>query len=389
VEGVIIMPRKKTHEEFIKEVYNLVGQEYTILSQYINNKTYVSIKHNKCGHIYNVTPSNFLTGKRCPICMREYSNKNRRKTHEQFIQEVYDLVGSEYEVLGKYKTAIDKIKFKHNKCGNVFEMSPNNFLTGRRCPKCGFENTLNSTRYTDEEFKKILKEKTNGECIALEKYINSTTKIKFKHLKCGNEFIARPSHVLEGHYCPRCGYKRIGNKLKKTHEQYVKEVYELVEDEYTVLSGYVDDRTKIKMKHNKCGRIFYIRAGNFLRGIRCPHCAESKGENKIYNFLVEKDIEFKREYRNKNCKNKYTLPFDFAIFDKDKLLCLIEYDGELHYKKARWNDAEEKFSSIQKTDKIKDKFCRDYKIPLIRIPYWEYDKIEDILETNLRKLSIL
>lgn len=383
------MPRKKTNEEFLKEVNDLVGNEYSILSKYINSKTHVEIKHNKCGHVYKVTPTNFLHGKRCPICMRKQSDKNRRKTNKQFLDEINELVGKEYEVLDNYETAIKKVRFKHNECGCVFEMSPNAFLTGARCPKCGWDNFINSNKFTQEEFEKHLKERTNGECIALDKYINTQTPIRFKHLTCGNIFKTKPSHVLAGHYCKECGDKKTGDKLRKTHEQYVKEVFDLVGDEYEVLSEYKRDDIKIKMVHKTCGRTFYKRAGSFLQGIRCPHCAESKGEKKVFDFLVKHGIEHKREYRDKRCKNKYTLPFDFAIFNEEKLLCLIEYDGELHYKEARWSGAEEKLLSIQKTDKIKDEFCAKHGIPLIKIPYWDYDNIEKILENEFRNLSIL
>lgn len=60
----------------------------------------------------------------------------RRKTHDEFLQEVFDLVQNEYSVLGEYSGTTCKIKIKHNKCGFEYIVMPSSFLQGNRCPKC-------------------------------------------------------------------------------------------------------------------------------------------------------------------------------------------------------------------------------------------------------------
>ena len=40
------MGKRKTHEEFVKEVELLVGDEYTVLGQYTNNKNKILMRHN-------------------------------------------------------------------------------------------------------------------------------------------------------------------------------------------------------------------------------------------------------------------------------------------------------------------------------------------------------
>ena len=62
------MSKKVTHQDFLNRVKELTGDEYEVLSEYISAKTPIVIKHNNCGHVYNVSPSNFLSGKRCPQC---------------------------------------------------------------------------------------------------------------------------------------------------------------------------------------------------------------------------------------------------------------------------------------------------------------------------------
>ena len=136
---------KLTTEEFKQEVYDLVGDEYEVVGEYINDDTHIKMRHNsknckyykKTGKYfeYDVKPSNFKIGRRCPKCF----GKNKLTT-EEFKQEVYDLVGDEYEVVGEYIGTNDHIMMKHNseKCNyNVYPVSPNNFLYGGcRCNYC-------------------------------------------------------------------------------------------------------------------------------------------------------------------------------------------------------------------------------------------------------------
>ena len=60
----------------------------------------------------------------------------KRKTDAEFKKEVFDLVGSEYEFLEPYVNSYTKIKVKHNKCGNVYKVTPDSFLRGSRCTCC-------------------------------------------------------------------------------------------------------------------------------------------------------------------------------------------------------------------------------------------------------------
>lgn len=68
------------------------------------------------------------------------------------------------------------------------------------------------------------------------------------------------------------------------------------------------------------------------------------------------------------------MPFDFAIFKNGKLVCLIEQ----HYRPIDFLGGEDKFKIQQTND-----FCREHDIPLIRIPYYDYDKITPEYMTEL------
>ena len=101
-------------------------------------------------------------------------------------------------------------------------------------------------------------------------------------------------------------------------------------------------------------------------------------------ILREKKINFKREYKFDDCRDKMPLPFDFAIFnDEEELVGLIELNGQQHYTEGGWN-TKEHLLYVQKHDKIKHRFCEKNKIPFLVIPYqyYDYDKLEKFLITS-------
>ena len=87
-----------------------------------------------------------------------------------------------------------------------------------------------------------------------------------------------------------------------------------------------------------------------------------------------------REYRFDNCKYKYRLPFDFYLTEYN--IC-IEYDGKQYYEPVEYFGGEKAFKETKKRDATKNNYCQNNDIKLIRIPYWEFDNIENILEKEL------
>ena len=62
---------------------------------------------------------------------------------------------------------------------------------------------------------------------------------------------------------------------------------------------------------------------------------------------------------------------------------IIEYDGEQHFKPIDVWGGEEALSNTRERDLIKNKYCFDNNIPLIRIPYDAEYTIDDLkLETT-------
>lgn len=116
----------------------------------------------------------------------------------------------------------------------------------------------------------------------------------------------------------------------------------------------------------------------------CGCLKQSHGEYIIEQLLKEYEISYQKEYVFKDLKTPkggYSR-FDFAIFHDDGTLShLIEYDGETHsldYVRG-WN-TEEKIKYQQQCDALKDEYCLNNNIQLIRIPYTQQNiTIADLL----------
>ena len=180
------------------------------------------------------------------------------------------------------------------------------------------------------------------------------------------------THLL-GAGCPVCSGKKFNTsdfikKSKLVHNN--RYDYSLVE--YT--RGY----EKIKIICSIHG-VFEQTPNIHLCGCGCPKCKESKGEQKIREFLIQNNVLFDSQKKFKECKNKICLRFDFYLPDYN--LC-VEYNGEQHYMDGCFSK-KKSLIYTQENDKIKRLFCEKNNINLLIIKY-----NEDIIEVLKRFLKI-
>ncbi|XZH99805.1 hypothetical protein ACSXEK_16500 (plasmid) [Clostridium perfringens] len=152
---------------------------------------------------------------------------------------------------------------------------------------------------------------------------------------------------------------------------------------YQILSPYIGAMDKILIDFNCGHKPNWIIPSSLKRNHGCPICDESKGEKYVRIYLENNNIDFIQEYRFEDCRYKYTLPFDFYIPDNN---LIIEFDGEQHFEVNGYFGGEKEFKDIKIRDKIKNNYCEDNGINLLRIPYWELDSVEDILDEEFERL---
>ena len=368
------MSRKTlTHEEFLEKFYvkNENAENIEILGKYEKSNIKIKCKCKVDGYEWETTPNVLLRGYGCPKCAGV-----KRKNTEQFIQEL-EKINSNIEVVGEYVNARTKIKVRCKIDGYIWEVVPNSLLNGRGCPKCS-NKVRKDTEYFINEMKNI-----NNNIEFLGEYKGAFTKIKCKCKIDNYEWYTVPNSLLNGQSCPKCG-----GTMKLTHEEFVNRMKE-INDDIEILGEYVNHKTKIKCKCKIDNTIWFARPNGLLRGTGCPKCNESKGEKRISKYLDSKNMKYKTQYRFNDCKSKYTLPFDFYI---PSLNIAIEYDGEYHYKiiirgkNDTYEKAMDKFITTKIHDTIKTIYCKENEIKLVRIPYWDFDRIEEILEKELEEV---
>ena len=243
-----------------------------------------------------------------------------------------------------------------------------------------------SVRKTTEQF---LKEAINkhGDKYNYSKvdYITAHTKVCIICPKHGEFWQTSNKHVTVGRGCPKCAWEKTSLRSRLTTEQFIKKAKAIHGDKYDYSkTDYVNSHTKVCIICPEHGEFWQIPTDH-LSGCGCPKChIVSYGEIYIENFLKEFNIKFEVQKKFKECKNVFSLPFDFYLPDYN--LC-IEYQGEQHFKPARFGTKEEESNRLRKRqerDKIKKEWCLKEENPnLLEI---KYD--ENIREKLLKELKL-
>ena len=110
-------------------------------------------------------------------------------------------------------------------------------------------------------------------------------------------------------------------------------------------------------------------------------CMKSQGEFNIGKILSENNFSFEKEKTFESCRFKDTnalAKFDFYVNNQ----YIIEFDGRQHFQSdgSGWY-TEEVYLKTVEHDKIKNDWCRENNIPIIRIPYNHINKLclEDLI----------
>ena len=140
----------------------------------------------------------------------------------------------------------------------------------------------------------------------------------------------------------------------------------------------------------KCGRKNVVVKGDYLRNgdTQSCGCLRSKNEGIIANMLDSLGYKYKQQYTFSDLSSTERtcdkLMFDFGVLNAhtNELLYLIEYDGAQHFSETHaWDGF--KYQTLCDNDDLKNDYCFNHHIPLIRIPYNKAYNLQDIkLETT-------
>jgi len=363
------MGKRKTHEEYVGEL-KIKNPNVEVLGIYINN--YTPILH--CCKKHNVKwkafPASILRGCGCNECGKEKIGSSLSKTHKQYVEELHN-VNCNIVAVEEYRGANTPILHKCLIDDYEWMARPANILFGNGCPKCANKYSMTPQEYNDK-----LKE-VNPTVVAIDEFINMKTPIVHRCLKHNIQWLVTPSSTLQGCGCWECGKEKIGNLFRRTHEEYVKKLA-ITNKDIIVIEEYINANTPILHKCLIDGCEWCATPGHILSGCGCPQCCKSKGEKEIESWLNNNEIEYIPQYRFTDCRDNKPLPFDFYL---PMYNCCIEYDGGQHYRPIDYFGGQESFEITVKHDNMKNEYCKNNGIPLLRIPYFK--NIEEELNNFL------
>jgi len=379
---------KYTFEE-VKELVNNLG--YELISKEYNYKVKIIFK-DKEGYYYNCKLGDLLKNKTAKIFFpsNPYTIHNI-KLWVETNQKPFILVSKEY--INAHKDL--KWKCLKEGCGEEFGSNWNHINNNRGCPFCdgrqvGISNCL-ATK--NPELTKEWHPTLNGDLTPYDVTIGYDKDIWWQ---CPNnqdhkwqaKIYAR--HVNKSG-CPYCSGRlpTKENNLLVCNPDLCKE-WDYEKNKKDPKEYCPNANQYVWWKCPKCNHNWYaIISSRNGAGRGCPQCNESKGEKELDKILTKYNIPHDSQYKFNNLRGVggKRLKFDVPIFwDKEKsiLRMLIEYDGEFHYEDIF--NKPEKFKRQQLNDQAKNTYCKNNNILLLRIPYWDFDKIEEIL---IRELNIL
>lgn len=277
-----------------------------------------------------------------------------------------------------YVNSIEKVEVICNDHGSFF-VRPDAHVRKVGCPHCN-----GGIKYTTDDFiKKSSVTHSYKYDYSKVEYINSTKKVEILCREHGSFYIS-PAHHLIGQGCPSCS----GVK-KKTLIEFISISNRRHNNKYDYSSvNYINNRIKVKIICKKHGE-FLQSPKDHMRGRGCSLCNISSGESMIENVLKSLNISYIREYKFDDCVsvNNIKLPFDFYL---PKYKIVIEYDGRQHYEVVDKFGGYKSYISLVNNDSIKNKWCDDNGIKLVRI---KWNNVENnmnylfgLLSTNNPKL---
>lgn len=366
------------------------------------SKQKIKVQCDCCGKIYEISMYSAATSTYYPkIYCKECAGKiAKQKTLQQRQDKIWHDI-SEFCTSKNYTIITKKQEIK-NQNSKIVYICP---IHGKRtvCARTLMDHCSCGECAKKIRYKKMLKSKKQNSqnnwysliqdiCkkenyILLSKKVDMTENTSYITYHCDDpthqNHTMRISNFLSGKRCPECFYKN----AKKRYSLLPDEVEHRIKQCGGILlnkSDYINRYTKnLKILCPKCKKEFISSLVNFTqhRGQLCPDCssgAESIGEYRIRTYLEKHEIPYKQEKWFSDCRDKNPLPFDFYL---SELNTIIEFDGKQHFYETDYFTYS--LNTVKKHDNIKNNYCHEHNINLIRIPYTKINKIDDILDNKL------
>ena len=258
-------------------------------------------------------------------------------------------------------------------CGN-FKIVSGSDLRGNKITTCGPGCLLKYTR--NANFKNLVGQRFGRLVVIKFIKINQNHKSVWRCLcDCGNEYDVIGAALINGS-TQSCGCLHREQLQNMLSNDYIGQTFGYL----TVLERAYDKNNHIIWKCQcKCGNIIYLPASQFTgeRGTRSCGCIKSFYEVQIQQILEKQNITFQRQQKFPDLKDKKQLSYDFGIYKNNKIIGLIEYQGEQHFKSIEFYGGEKAFKIQQQHDIIKFEYAKKNNIPLLYLSKEDNNNLEN------------
>lgn len=266
-------------------------------------------------------------------------------------------------------------------CGNILSMRADHVISvdHQYCNQCRPTSAPTKTNIIGKTFGHL----TVIERVLNKKQPNGSQKVMYKcRCSCGNIVVVSASHLKDGH-TTSCGCIR----LQTMQQLLVKDLIGQQFGKLTVVEkGPIKNHRQHWICKCECGNEIVASSQSLLshRKQSCG-CLSSAAEHQFAQHLIKNNYKFQQQYTFEECKDKRKLPFDFAIFNNESLMMLVELNGAQHYAPFTYcgENKEIKQKNFQdriKKDKIKVAYCEENNIPLLIIKYSDFKRMKELFD---------
>lgn len=371
------MTKRLTTAEFIDRAVSVHGDRFDYsLVEYVGRDKPVLIVCRVHG-VFKQAPSGHIAGKNgCKFCRDAERLSGLMDKTPEFVLKASAVHGGRYDYSVSVFCGIKrKVEIRCPQHGSFFQKAEHH-LNGVGCPKCGDEAAAAKRALGVDDF--VLKARgIHGDKYdyGLVDYVRAVDKVTIVCSEHG-QFLQTPNDHLSGYGCPCCA-----GKMPIGVDEFVRrsvlvhgDVYDYSEVEY------VSQLVPVKIVCQKHGA-FERQPKWHMQGSGCPACSVSTGELAVRAAISGAGFDFLAEYSGDGLINPKTgraLRIDFFI---PELGAAIEFDGYHHF--GGQPECWESVDSVRERDAIKDKWCLENGIELLRIPYWDKERVPEIVSDFL------
>ncbi|SIT08850.1 hypothetical protein SAMN05421786_10597 [Chryseobacterium ureilyticum] len=269
----------------------------------------------------------------------------------------------------------------------------------KKCPECLSIIQSENTRIPIVELNRRIQLSTEP------LVINKQTVIKYSEKLHNNNTVVMVKCNLFGHHkemfpqtavsigknniCPECCKTR--DYKKKNGEDLIDKINDILRNKNNSFSffGSINRNNKgiifYELICKNCGCSEWERE-KYVESVKCKVCYpnDTLGESRVIKYLNFQNITFKKQKKFPGLKNNMELKCDFFI---PKLNLIIEYDGHQHYYPIDYFKGFKSFKNTIKCDWIKNRYALKNRINILRIPFKEYDNLENLIDDAIAKIN--